>query len=382
MRQGKRGVVEGFAFRFVAILVGVTLSLAILELGLKISNVWIGRHSDTMFQVIEYDDFLGWRMKPNVVAKVDLVDVEDITVRSNSSGFWDSEFPIEKSPARCRVMFLGDSFTWGMGVREEERFSNLVAAIHPGWECLNMGIPGYGTDQSLLVWERYASVYEPNWVVLTVFQNDYSDNMFVVRNGRRKPYFVLMKSGELNLRESPVPEDDFWSNGIYNQPAQPYYPLLPNGTEKRSRLVHWLAKNSDVVRLLYTYTRSPLGLAPAGTVRTPFTAASNLTPLQELQIELEQALLERLAKEADAVGVRFVVVLAGEPVPQFQMQEQLLVKAGIEVIDATTQVLEGKLPPGDKQVYHPYSRHWTPAAHRAVAVCIADRIRGDSRCPK
>lgn len=146
-------------FRAIALLVGCFVSLLVAEVVLRLSNAWIGRHSDAMFTVIEYDRVLGWKMKPIINEKIDLVDVEDIPMRSNSSGFWDKEFVLQKPPDRCRIAFLGDSFTWGLGVREEERFTDLLAAANQGWESLNFGIPSYGTDQSLLVWQQLAHRY-------------------------------------------------------------------------------------------------------------------------------------------------------------------------------------------------------------------------------
>ena len=62
--------------RALLIFVGLLGTVLTAELGLRISNVWIGRHSDTMFTVIDYDEELGWKMKPNVSARIDLVDTE------------------------------------------------------------------------------------------------------------------------------------------------------------------------------------------------------------------------------------------------------------------------------------------------------------------
>lgn len=386
-------VAKRAAFCAIALTAGCLISLMLAEIGLRVSNVWIGRHSDTMFTLIEYDGVLGWKMKPSVNGKVDLVDVENIPVRSNSAGFWDDEFMRQKQLHSTRIAFLGDSFTWGMGVREEERFSNLFMAANPEWESLNFGIPGYGTDQSLLVWQHIARRYQPDVVVLTVNQNDYLDNMYLVRYGRRKPYFEL-KGETLELRNVPVDPTDFWDNGIFNQAAPPYVSFFPDPVQKRSRIVHWLAKNSDLARLFYTVIRAnrtrPFPEADEGGSKSLYekpqdpdravSGKTEVTPLQQMQVKLLDGLVTRLAERVQLTGARFAVVFSGKMVPQYELQKKMFSEAGVLYIDATTEVLANRLPPGRKDVYYPYSGHWTPAAHRAVADLIAKAIREMRLC--
>src|SRR5579864_8879785 len=44
---------------------------------------------------------------------------------SNSLGFRDRDIP-PRSAARYRIVVVGDSFTWGQGIEQAERFSNLL----------------------------------------------------------------------------------------------------------------------------------------------------------------------------------------------------------------------------------------------------------------
>lgn len=381
------GVLKKIAVGLSLALFGGIVGILLLEGFLRVSHVWIGRHSDTLFTLLEYDDTLGWRMIPGENAKVDFVDVEGIPVQVNHAGFWDHEFQVAKPAGRCRIACLGDSFTWGLGVRQGQRFSDILEAEHPAWETMNFGVPGYGADQSVLLWHRIASKYQPDVVVMTIFQNDYVDDIYQVRYGRRKPYFVVKGDGALQVEGVPVSRKVFWDDGVFNRAAPPYRSLLAQPTQMRSRVLEWLVKNSDVVRLTYTILRDHgaatlVSGGPAPTPDAPLAggaAASALTPADRIEIRLLSALVDDLARSVRRTGARFLVVLAGGSTPQYAAQKKLLDAAGIAYVDATTDVLAAKLG-GASKVYFPYNRHWTPASHRAVAELIGDALERMNLC--
>lgn len=366
------------ASRVFALLGGCLTALFIAEFVLEVSNVWIGRHSDTMFTLVEYDPYLGWKTKPNLNTKVDLVDVEDIPVQTNTQGFWDQEFSLKKPENVCRIIFLGDSFTWGMGVREEERFSYLLQTMNPRWETLNFGVPGYGTDQALLLWQRLAHSFKPDMVVLTVYENDYKDNMFLVRYGRRKPYFEIAGDGDLVSKGVPVEPIDFWKDGIFNKVAPPYESFFEEPTQKRSRIIHWLAKNSNFARSLYTLWRrieTPSEDPPLSTQVSP----PSLTVAQEEQVELLLALVSHLAEEVQAQGAKLIILFAGHLTPRHGVAMAALKTREITVINATSTVLAEQIS-SQESVYYRFSKHWTPAAHRAVAAILGEILQKQGLC--
>lgn len=360
---------------------GIAAALALGEIALRVGSVWIGRHSDTMFTVVEHDPELGWRMKRGRTTTVDFVDREGIPVRSNALGFWDREFAVHRAGGVCRIAFLGDSFTWGLGVRAEERFSDLLAARRADRESMNFGIPAYGTDQAVLTWEKIAAPFDPDVVVLTVFQNDYADNVHDVRYGRRKPYFDLAGGG-LRERGVPVPERDFWDDGVFNRVAPPYARYAARPVERRSRLSHWMAKNSDVARLAYTALRRWRAAArpDAAAVAAAPPRSDELDESGEVQVRLLHALVRRLADDVAAGRAAFLVVLAGPGTSQHRRTKALLAADRIAVVDATTAALAERLPGGASSVYFPYNQHWRPAAHRAVAERIEAAIEAMGGC--
>jgi lysophospholipase L1-like esterase len=87
-------------------------------------------------------------------------------VVNNELGFRDREIP-PKSPDRYRIAVVGDSFTWGQGLRAEERFSNVVGArLGPQFEVFNFG--ENGTTNHLTQLARMLPT-SPDFVLLQLY---------------------------------------------------------------------------------------------------------------------------------------------------------------------------------------------------------------------
>lgn len=94
--------------------------------------------------------------------------------QANRLGFREREFPIEKPPGVYRIAIIGDSFTYGNGVEEAERLSNLLdkACAGHGCEVLNFGIPGNSTPENTATLERFVLGTHADFVLLAWFTND------------------------------------------------------------------------------------------------------------------------------------------------------------------------------------------------------------------
>jgi hypothetical protein len=102
-----------------------------------------------------------------------------------------------------RAVTLGDSFVWGNEVAANENFSALLDQANNGLQVLNMGVPGYGIDQSILKYERYGRAYQPDVIILGIYVPDY-ERSTVAFTAAPKPLF-LMVDDTLMLTNSPVP---------------------------------------------------------------------------------------------------------------------------------------------------------------------------------
>jgi carbamoyltransferase len=135
-------------------------------------------------------------------------------ITTNNFGF-RSNFDFKKeSQRKKRIIFLGDSFTAGDGVANEDRFSDLVMDSISNLECYNFGLTASGTDQQVLIYEHIAKQFDHDVVFLGFSLHDITrlgPELTWRAHRVRLEYVVLSKpyfyenEAELNLRNVPAP---------------------------------------------------------------------------------------------------------------------------------------------------------------------------------
>jgi hypothetical protein len=101
-------------------------------------------------------------------------------VSINSHGLRDREYSEAKPPNVYRIMMLGDSTTFGWGVRQEDTAAKFLerklnAHVPPGYdkvEVINAGVGNYDTVQEVAYYEIRGRAFHPDLVVLVFFIND------------------------------------------------------------------------------------------------------------------------------------------------------------------------------------------------------------------
>lgn len=105
----------------------------------------------------------------------------DQPVSVNSRGLRDAEYAPQPGPGVRRVLALGDSQTFGNGLRLADtwpkQMERRLSAAPDGparWEVLNAGIPGTDTWQHEILLRRLLEAYRVQAVVLAFYVNDVS----------------------------------------------------------------------------------------------------------------------------------------------------------------------------------------------------------------
>ena len=156
---------------------------------------WTGKYSN-------YHPTRGWAMIPSV---------RDMTpfgpakfVNTNSKGLRGiTECPYARVSGRERILVLGDSFTFGTDVSDDETYSHYLEADLPNTEVLNLGIQGYGQDQMLLYLKEEGVKYHPDIVLIGFAHMDIHRNLWKFF-AYAKPKYDLTRNG-LELTNVPVP---------------------------------------------------------------------------------------------------------------------------------------------------------------------------------
>jgi len=165
----------------------------------------------------QFDADLGWIQIPNYEAFLRGKDF-NVTIRSNSYGFRDTEYQISRQAGVKRVIVLGDSYTWGWGVEQEETFCEIAERAMKNTEFINLGHNAYGTAQEYLIFKKWGIKFSPDLTVLAFYYNDLDDNY---SESLKRPLFRLEK-GNLVLKNRPKPFKSaikkFWQKNflLYN----------------------------------------------------------------------------------------------------------------------------------------------------------------------
>ncbi len=233
--------------------------------------------------LVNIDPELGWTLRPGI-AGLRSEEPWQADVRTNALGFRDVEHA-GKAADVARVAVLGDSFVFGSGVRQDETLTHQLAArLGPAFEVVNLGVPGYGTDQALLTLRRWGPRLAPDVVVAGFFWNDVMENASGEIYGMRKPRFVLAggdKSDALTL----VP------------------PGAPRGSSAFSRLDAVLGARSHLWSLSRrAFERASSSSEPEERPVMLDLSLRTAPPSRSAEFELTWALLGAVAREARALG--------------------------------------------------------------------------------
>jgi lysophospholipase L1-like esterase len=108
----------------------------------------------------------------------------DVPIRTNSLGLRSADVAQPKPAGIFRILALGDSVTFGWGLRGEDAYpsqlASLLATLRPNqrFEVVNAGVSGYGTWQQARWLEEAGLALQPDVVVVQAHLNDASDNLW------------------------------------------------------------------------------------------------------------------------------------------------------------------------------------------------------------
>jgi len=188
----------------------IIVALVLSEVSLRI----LGFYSVSKEELIEYNEILGWSFISNKTA----INTElewKVDYRINEDGLRERSNIKKKTDNLYRILILGDSFTEGVGIRQNKRFSYLTETLcneksSGKIEVINGGVRGYNLTQYYILFRTLYKKYEPNLVIIAADGGDLdvmSDCTWFGAVKYYRPYYNL-ENGHLVLKGIPVPEPD------------------------------------------------------------------------------------------------------------------------------------------------------------------------------
>jgi hypothetical protein len=378
--------------RAVLVLAGVLVVLAAGELGLRAAMPEVrrpfethARHESARGKFCEHDGVRGWRGIRNADGDFQDLDARH-HVHQTHFGSRGTEVPLMRSSKR-RIVVLGGSFVWGYGVDGPELFTELLAR-DTGDEVVNLGVPGYGADQSLLMWRQLGLQFRPDVVLLVVTPSDDVASVLATESdGRPKPHFRPDPTEGLAIENVPVPQTEGPWNVEETTPAPEAPPSILVVAASRSALLAAVLKGSGWLPPRHTGDEAQNVLA-----RTPQDEATR-TGVTTLGL-----LLTGLAADVKAAGAELVVTsvptvvevddalradfVRQHPAPAGgvwdfdapgRIMHHLCRRAGVRYVDLLPDLRSAAR--SDPYLYYRRNLHWTPAGHRVVAATLARALR-------
>ena len=297
------------------------------------------------------------------------------TASHNSLGFRGPEIDASNRRGDRRIVFLGDSQTWGFHLQEDETIPAAVERLldrddpSPRWEAVNLGLSGYGPDQSFLRYLIEGRSLDPEVVVFVLFPNDLTE----VRETRAwnvtKPRFYFSASGDLCLGNVPPERLPGWE-GNQIVATDPFW--------ARFATLRFLMDHEWPPGLLAWFDRPDVGA-----IADAIPCVTSDPGPESDAFQLTSAILDRLADAVGGAGKKLVVVFVPirfqfesiQTQPYYRDLDRRLRARGIATVEFRRALWEYARAHPDEPVFDS-SGHLRAAAIRdVVAPAIAAAIR-------
>ena len=170
-----RSRTKEWAIRLSLLLISLIVALVIAEVATRIIHpIWDGRDNVTL----DGRPIKGW-FEPGIVYRQVSNEYDAVTTIT------DKGHRVPGTEGNPDVIFLGDSFTYGYGLSDEQTFASIYCKQR-NLACVNLGMPGSGTLRQVERLEQYLNRYgwRPKEVKLFFFGmsssfsagNDFVDN--------------------------------------------------------------------------------------------------------------------------------------------------------------------------------------------------------------
>jgi acetyltransferase AlgX (SGNH hydrolase-like protein) len=345
-------------FAVISMLMATMLTLMLAELAVRFITP-----QQLVSDIIEPDPDVDYRLRPNARGRMSSPEYS-ASIKINSLGFRGEEISVAKSAGVRRILFLGDSFTFGNGLSENETLPYFVgeelSRRHSStFEIINGGVYGYCTANELDLFMKYGLPLKPDIVVILVMIHDMFDN---------PDWYELTSDGLLKRKQR-------MSQYVNSRRVTGYIPGAG-----------WLREHSHLFKFVGMRVL-PILNSGGQSEREPVREINQQTKVNESSPEFYEeqrgpfrvtvALLNRLAEAAKENDAKVILLtLEGGSSSNLYLPHEQLITAALNTGFSDALALPPVLATyqGQETLYFPQDKHWTSAATRFVAPKVADVI--------
>jgi hypothetical protein len=187
-----------------AVVIGsIVLSVVALEISLRI---YVSLRGDQWPKA--YDAELGWVPIPGVREHDYRRGTTTTTLEDGTRSNGDRQVRNGSEP----ILAVGDSFTWGAGVSDQETWPSQLEKLS-GTRVINGGVAGYGVDQSFLRASRLLGLNHFSTLIFSFIPGDIERGELSEFGHTGKPFFAI-NDGRLTLENVPVPAPNSPTGGL------------------------------------------------------------------------------------------------------------------------------------------------------------------------
>lgn len=136
---------------------------AVIETGLRVTGLQrTGHNPPLIYRTSEHPD-ISYELKPNIH-----IEAFREIVTTNSLGFRSPE----PDPEKPTIAVLGDSITFGYGLKDNESIPARLNELFPNFNVINAGVPGYNLSQETGVYREKIAPLDPALLILIFYFND------------------------------------------------------------------------------------------------------------------------------------------------------------------------------------------------------------------
>lgn len=302
------------------------------------------------------DGELGFKLAPSERCYAVCSDFE-VLYETNALGL--REKPIEPS-ADFRILFLGDSVTFGWGVPYGSRFTERVGDMIPGVQTINAGVPGYGLHQMQRWLEKRGMALKPDLVICSLIFQDLN-RAAIARIPDVEPLHVTMNTESRPPRQRP------------DQRAKEVSKQEPTAID----LTHMLHSGLLTVSDLYAFVRVKIAISALNREMRERQRLIEQTRRAPGDVRGDTVWLARIQAATGEIIDDFASILSRSDVPGMVVNispfaidwlEPLLDERGIDYLDLSP-ILAGK-----RGITFEIDPHYNSRGHELMACSLAPAI--------